>query len=630
MKYFVSPEMEGQDINICLDCTAGSYCPGTGNVDPIICDKGNYSDTGASACTTCEAGRYCDQNTTSLTFMDTHRICPAGVECPPGMSYMPDLIQDQCRVGHYCPSGDVSRYPIACPIGTYNPDTGRKELADCVQCTPGWYCDVTGLSAPVDECPGGYYCPEGTGANISFPCPIGFYRNSSAKESFQDCTECISGFYCNVEGLAVPIDCPPGYFCVSGSITPQPCPLGTYSNSTGLRRSTDCTPCPGGWYCDGIGTTEPKDLCDAGFYCREKAYTSAPPDGPTGGLCPAGGYCPRGSATSTPCPVGYYSNFDGADDENDCIPCDPGFFCAGSAGTGATEQCEAGYYCTGGAGTPTQFDTPIGHYTLAGAWKPEPCPRGQYQPAERMSSCLSCPQGYYCNTTGGADNIICPRGHYCPEGSEYPTQCPPGTYTPNEGQPSIDQCDLCRQGYACESYGMNATDVTPCSAGYYCLQGSNTSIPVGMPFGDICPPGSYCPEGTASYNDTKCPNGTYSNLTSLSSESECLACDPGLVCAGYGLLEPNGICAAGYFCRGSAFTSKPRDGGVTGDICPKGQSETLLFLFQVKYLSQGFLLNSFRLVLGICVLCKGNCLLFTDISTTIIIIIHDVDQKITF
>lgn len=107
--------------------------------------------------------------------------------------------------------------------------------------------------------------------------------------SIQDCTECISGYYCDVEGLAVPIDCPPGYFCVSGSITPQPCPLGTYSNSTGLRRSTDCTPCPGGQYCDGIGRTEPAGLCDPGFYCREKAYTSAPPDGPTGGLCPAGG-----------------------------------------------------------------------------------------------------------------------------------------------------------------------------------------------------------------------------------------------------------------------------------------------------------------------------------------------------
>ena len=38
--------MKGEELSVCLDCTAGYYCPGTGNVDPIVCDKGNYSDTG--------------------------------------------------------------------------------------------------------------------------------------------------------------------------------------------------------------------------------------------------------------------------------------------------------------------------------------------------------------------------------------------------------------------------------------------------------------------------------------------------------------------------------------------------------------------------------------------------------
>lgn len=55
-----------------------------------------------------------------------------------------------------------------------------------------------------------------------------------------------------------------GYFCVTGSVTYQPCPLGHYGNSTNLRRDTDCTPCPGGYYCDGIGLTTPTDVCDAG------------------------------------------------------------------------------------------------------------------------------------------------------------------------------------------------------------------------------------------------------------------------------------------------------------------------------------------------------------------------------
>ncbi|RUS80928.1 hypothetical protein EGW08_011309, partial [Elysia chlorotica] len=116
--------------------------------------------------------------------MYASRICPAGVECPPGMARQPDLVSDKCRVGHYCPAGDVSAYPVACPVGTYNPDFGRQELADCVQCTPGMYCTPTGLSAPAGDCPGGYYCPLGTGPADSYPCPIGFYRNNSANEAF--------------------------------------------------------------------------------------------------------------------------------------------------------------------------------------------------------------------------------------------------------------------------------------------------------------------------------------------------------------------------------------------------------------------------------------------------------------
>ena len=87
---------------------------------------------GASACTTCEAGHYCDQNATTQAFMYASRICPAGVECPPGMARQPDLVSDKCRVGHYCPAGDVSAYPVACPEGTYNPDFGRSRLSASV------------------------------------------------------------------------------------------------------------------------------------------------------------------------------------------------------------------------------------------------------------------------------------------------------------------------------------------------------------------------------------------------------------------------------------------------------------------------------------------------------------------
>ena len=65
-----------------------------------------------------------------------------------------------------------------------------------------------------------------------------------------------------------------GSFCTTGCSIPQHCPSGTFSNSTGLKRSADCTPCPAGEYCAGFGQTKPTACCDAGFYCRQSAYTS--------------------------------------------------------------------------------------------------------------------------------------------------------------------------------------------------------------------------------------------------------------------------------------------------------------------------------------------------------------------
>ena len=55
------------------------------------------------------------------------------------------------------------------------------------------------------------------------------------------------------------------------------------------------------------------------------------------------------------------------------------YYCAGDNNPAPTGPCKAGYYCTGGAGTSIQFSCPAGHYSNAGAYKPEPCPRGQFQ-----------------------------------------------------------------------------------------------------------------------------------------------------------------------------------------------------------------------------------------------------------
>ena len=60
-----------------------------------------------------------------------------------------------------------------------------------------------------------------------------------------------------------------GSYCVEGSSTSEPCPQGKYGNSSGLRQVTDCSPCTPGYYCDGVGLTSPRGLCDPSFYCLE-------------------------------------------------------------------------------------------------------------------------------------------------------------------------------------------------------------------------------------------------------------------------------------------------------------------------------------------------------------------------
>lgn len=91
----------------------------------------------------------------------------------------------------------------------------------------------------------------------------------------------------------------------------------------------------------------------------------------------------------------------------------------------------------------------------------------------------------------------CPAGHYCPAGSTSPKDCVAGTY---QNDTAAADCDICPDRHYCEA---TATETLTCPAGFY------------------------CPEGTEFATEFPCPNGTYSNETSLAAVSECLLCPPG-------------------------------------------------------------------------------------------------------
>jgi hypothetical protein len=88
-------------------------------------------------------------------------MCPAGYYCL-NATVTPTV----CPIGMYCITGVDT--PENCPPGTFGNSTGSKRAEDCTKCTPGHYCDGSGLTAPRGLCDPGYFCLEGS----STPAPM--------------------------------------------------------------------------------------------------------------------------------------------------------------------------------------------------------------------------------------------------------------------------------------------------------------------------------------------------------------------------------------------------------------------------------------------------------------------------
>jgi len=98
-----------------------------------------------------------------------------------------------------------------------------------------------------------------------------------------------------------------------------------------------------------------------------------------------------------PCPVGFYIDYPRAKMLGECKPCGIGNFC------------------------------------LEESKSPTPCPEGQYNDfSNTAGSCLTCPAGYYCPSTGTTFAKKCETGMYSDIGAISCTLCEVGTYCPNE------------------------------------------------------------------------------------------------------------------------------------------------------------------------------------------------------
>ena len=428
--------------------------------------------------------------------------------------------------------------------------------------------------------------------------------------------------------------CPAGNYCPQGIAAPKPCPLGSYSSSSGLRAKGECQPCPGGFYCNGTGLTAPSGECEPRYYCESNATTATPEDGGlTGDPCIVGHYCPGNTADPIPCDFGTFMNITHA---SQCWPCTPGYYCTNGH---SPQACPSGYYCPEGTGL---------------VW--QPCPRGTYSSDTMLSNetqCLPCTIGSYCGSYNlttpegpcdagyycleGSDTATpdtgytgtagpCPEGHYCPANTGVPLPCPRGTFSNQTHLTISSECTDCNYGTYCAEEGL-IEPTAPCWGGFYCLRGAKhpnnpvedstggpcpaghyctngTSYPLGCDPGTYnpatgqetclpcpasyycpgnntdylnneCPAGHYCPEGTAGPYDFPCEMGFYNNHTTKSQESDCLPCAPGMYCDAPGMAEPRALCAPGWFCTRGAWTNKPAEfGNTTADASCYCESNT--------------------------------------------------------
>ena len=73
-----------------------------------------------------------------------------------------------------------------------------------------------------------------------------------------DCVDCPNGYYCVSGSSNI---CPKGAYCPNGVSAPAFCPTTTYNDQEGMYSPAHCLPCPAGYFCkhDGVGDLDQQD-----------------------------------------------------------------------------------------------------------------------------------------------------------------------------------------------------------------------------------------------------------------------------------------------------------------------------------------------------------------------------------
>lgn len=237
-------------------------------------------------------------------------------------------------------------------------------------------------------------------------------------------------------------------------------------------------------------------------------------------ICPETMYCPEGTQLALSCPDGFWTPWQGAQSENECVTCQRGKWCKFATMAADADfqswmtsnpswtiasitsarpdiinrfygDCSAGYICLEGATSSTPnsisdgggYPCPIGFYCPNGVTIEIPCPPGTYNPDTQQATCRACTSSNYCPDFQMTTVTECLAGSYCPGdtdndgvGDIYPTPCPVGTFNSPAGSSSDSQCTQCTATKYCDTVGQ--TDVTDrCADGFICVGGDSRPGP---------------------------------------------------------------------------------------------------------------------------------------------------------
>jgi hypothetical protein len=272
-----------------------------------------------------------------------------------------------------------------------------------------------------------------------------------------------------------------------------------------------------------------------------------------------------------PCPKGTYCHVGTAVDALNMKnfttpqPCFEAMHCPeGSADPVGSGECPAGFYCPFGHKVACPAGT---HCPREGHWDPLPCRPGTFSAQVGMAKCSDCPRGYLCPGYGRLAPAVCPAGFVCsrPALASPNLRCPAGYYC-NAGTATGDpfRNDTSLRPYPCDagSYclgGVGSREVVkndffyaqPCTEGFFCEVASTSPRGNGL-----CPPGFFCPQGTAAPIPT--PKGTYSLLAGTAQAAKCAP----------GTYTPTIESTQCYPCPPGSECSA--DGAFVADICPPG------------------------------------------------------------